>query len=90
MPITRREFESGELKPNLLIVGFLKANPDYAYTAQELRTELGTKDLTLTLRETRNILRSLVEKETIEAKTIKRVVYYIYHKPRLGFRVEGR
>ena len=87
MPISRREFESGELDPSLLIIEFLRSNPDNAYTMEELMEELASRGVNLTTGEMQNILDSLEKREKIEAKASIGVVYYIYRKPRLGFRV---
>ena len=90
MPISRREFEGGKLDPSLLIIGFLRSNADYAYTVEELLEELVSRGMDLTAEDMQGILRSLEKQDKIEAKMMRGVVYYIYRKPRLGFRVEGR
>jgi hypothetical protein len=89
MPISRREFEKGELDPSLLVEQFLRSNPDCAYTLQELMSELASK---YTLQELMSgmiskgaqfseddlgsILERLSERGRIESKTIGGVLYY--------------
>lgn len=85
MPISRREFESGELDPSLLLIEFLRSNPDYAYTAKELIGELASKGMDLTKEEMQNALSSLENRGRIESKIIHGVVYYICSKT-MGFR----
>jgi|Deesub1362A_J573_1020465.scaffolds.fasta_scaffold00246_2 acetate kinase len=85
MPISRREFESGELDPGLLLIEFLRSNSDYAYTLDELVRELGSKGIHMTGEDLRNILRSLEHRGRIESKIKYGVVYYIYRKT-IGFR----
>ncbi len=85
MPISRSEFESGELDPSLLIIDFLHSNPDYAYTVEELLEQLASSGIDLTGEEMQSILKSLESRGRIEVKTIDAVIYYIYSKA-LGFR----
>lgn len=88
MPISRREFESGELDLSLLLIGFFHSNPDYAYTVEELIGELVSRGVSLSEEEMRNALSSIEARGRIESKTLRGgVVYYIYSKPGLGFRV---
>lgn len=87
MPISRKEFESGELDPSLLIIEFLSSNPDYAYSLEELVEWLASRGVNVKVEELRAILRSLEEQEKVEVKMKVGMVYYIYRKPRLGFRV---
>ena len=85
MPISRREFEGGELDPSLLLIEFLRSNADYAYTVEELQSELAETGIDLTVEKMQDILNSLKNRGRIEAKTRYGVVYYIYSK-RIGFR----
>jgi hypothetical protein len=85
MPISRGEFEKGELDPGLLILEFLRSNPDYAYILEELIGELAKRGMDLTAEEAQSILSSLESRGRVEAKTIHGMVYYIYSKA-LGFR----
>jgi len=85
MPINRREFESGEPEPSLLVTGFLRSNPDYAYTMEELVSEVASREVDLTVEEVQSILGFLEAKGTVESKTVHGVAYYIYRKV-IGFR----
>jgi len=89
MPISSEEFESGELNLSLLITQFFRANPDYAYSVEELMQLLEPSGTILTDEDMQNILRSLEREERIKSKIIQGVVYYAYYKPKLGFRVGG-
>ena len=85
MPISRSKFESGELDPSLFLVEFLRSNPDYAYTMEELIEKLASKGIDLTAEKVESILRLLESRGRIESKMKYGVVYYIYSK-RIGFR----
>ena len=80
MPISRSEFESGELDPGILIMDFLRSNPDYAYTVYELLEQLASNGVNLTDVEIEEILKSLESRGRIKAKAKSGVVYYIYNK----------
>ncbi|MBE0415691.1 MAG: hypothetical protein IBX36_04025 [Dehalococcoidia bacterium] len=86
MPISRDEFERGELDPSLFIVDFLRSSPDYAYTLEELIAELASRGMDLAEEDLQDILSSLETRGRIESKTRRSMVYYIYRKPKLGFR----
>ena len=86
MPISRREFGSNESNSVFLVLDFFYSNSDQAYTLEELINELALRGVNLELGELKDILRTLEERGRIESKTKKGVVYYIYHKPKLGFR----
>ncbi len=90
MPISLSEFEGGELDISFLILNFLRSSSDYAYTIGELVTQLESEGANLTNEEMKSVLRSLENAGKIEAKAMGGIVYYIYRKPSLGFRVPGR
>jgi len=85
MPISRKEFESGELNLSLLIIDFLHSNPDYAYTVEELVEELVSRGTDLTAEKVQTVLSSLENRGRVEVKEIHGVIYYIYNKA-MGFR----
>ena len=93
MPITRREFEKGQLDPSLLVEEFLRSNLDYAFTLTELMEGLASeytlaqllnglmsKGAQFTAEDLQNIIDALVEKGRIESETVTDEVYYIYRK----------
>ena len=97
MPITRREFEKGQLDPSLLVEEFLCSNLDYAFTLIELMEGLASKytlaqllnglmskGAQFTAEDLQKIIDSLVEKGRIESETVKDEEYYCYRKD-LGF-----
>jgi len=61
MPISRKEFESGEVDATPVVEEFLQRNSDNAYTLDELIVELASMRVPLTRDEMRNIL-GLLEK----------------------------
>ncbi len=69
MPISRQEFESGEPDPSLLVMEFLRSNSDYAYTVEELLVVLSARRAELTEKDMLEVLRSLQEREKIEARS---------------------
>ncbi len=86
MPIRRQEFESGDPDPDIMVLEFLRSRPDYAYTLKELREFLATKEAGLAEKDLLEVPRSLQDREKVGAKTRRGMIYYIYRKPRLGFR----
>ncbi len=90
MPSGRKEFESGELDPSLLLIEFLRSNPDCYYILEELIVELASRGINVKTEEMQDILQSLEKQDKVEAKTRTGVVYYIYQKLSLGFRAPGR
>ena len=86
MPI-RQEFESGQLDLSFVVMDFLRSNSDSAYSVNELVAELAAKGMSLTVEEVQNVMLLLEKQEKVEAKTVGGMVYYIYRKPRLGFRI---
>ena len=83
MPISRSEFERGEISPGHLIIEFLCANPEQAYSLGELWREFGSS-VALSIDEFQGILLDLERDVHIESKLIKGMLYYICGK-RLGF-----
>lgn len=86
MPISGDEYELGEIDPSLFVLQFLRTNFPNAYTQDELLNILSSGEREVTQEELESMLKQLVEAEKIESKTIRSVVYYRYHKERLGFR----
>ncbi len=80
MPISRSEFESGELDPGLLLIEYLRSNPDYAYTLDELKEYLISRGVHLTTEELGNVLNTLESRGRVELKVVVGVLYYIYRK----------
>lgn len=85
MPISRREFEKGEIDPTFVLEEFLRSNSDTAYTAEELIIELASNRIALTREEVQSILRSLEAEGKIRLNTVRGVVYYVCEKT-VGFR----
>jgi len=85
MPISRKEFESGEVDPSLLVEEVVCSSPDYAYTVEELIIELASHRIGLTREEVQNILSSLEAQRKIKSNTVRGVIYYICEKT-MGFR----
>ena len=85
MPISRREFESGEPDPSLLLTELLRSDPDCAYAVEELMDELASRGMDLTAEEVQSILGSLEDRGKVESKVRYGMVYYICSK-RIGFR----
>ena len=81
MPISRKEFESGELAPSFVIEEFLRSNSDLAYTTEELVVELASNRIALTVGEVEGILGDLENRGRVSENRVRNVVYYIYHKP---------
>ncbi len=82
MPISRTEFQKGELDPSFFVEEFLRSNADCAYTVEELIVELASKKrMALTAEEVRVILDSLETDKRVSAKMVRDVVYYIHRKP---------
>ncbi len=40
MPISREEFERREIDPHWVVLGFLRARPNNAFTLEEIRSSL--------------------------------------------------
>ena len=87
MPISREEFERGEHEIGFLPLDFLRSSPGYAYTSQEVFEGLVETRGDLIQKEVEETLTALARQDKIEQKTIRGVLYYSYHKSRLGFRV---
>jgi len=85
MPISRSDFESGELDPSLLLTEYLRSTPDYAYTLDELKEYLISRGVHLTTEELGNVLNTLESRGRVESKVVVGVLYYIYRKT-IGFR----
>ncbi len=85
MPISRKEFETGELDLSFLIIDFLRTNSDDAYNVEELVAELALKGMSLTVEKVQTILSSLESRGRVQTQTRDGVVYYIYSR-RIGFR----
>ncbi len=83
MPISRSEFEYGEISPGLLIVEFLCADPEQAYSLGELWRGLGSR-VALSLDEFQGVLAGLEKEGNISSKTIDGMLYYVYAR-QLGF-----
>ena len=81
MPISRTEFEKGELDPSFVAEEFLRSNSDLAYTAEEVVVELASKRIALTVKEVEGILGELENHKRVSENRVRDVVYYIYHKP---------
>ena len=85
MPISGEEYELGEIDPSLFTLQFLHSNFPNAYTRDELLSILTSQGKEISQKELDSILKQLVAAEKVEAKTIRDVVYYRYHKKPLGF-----
>lgn len=83
MPISRSEFEMGQVSPELLVVEFLYSDQDQAYSLGELWHALGSR-VALSIDEFQELLSGLVREQRIGSKTISDKLYYICSK-RLGF-----
>ena len=81
MPISRKEFEKGELDPGFVIEEFLRSNADLAYTADELVVELASSRIALKVGEMEGLLGDLEKRGRVSENRVRDVVYYIYHKP---------
>jgi hypothetical protein len=84
MPIKRKEFESGEPQPIFAVEEFLRSNPDYAYTVEELIVELAAMRVALKVDELREILSCLETGGKTQSKVINGVLYYVYSRA-IGF-----
>lgn len=86
MPISRHEYESGEIEPSAYILQVLRGYSDTAFTLEELLTLAASEGRSLSRQQLLQIMHGLVEAGTAESKSLKDVVYYIYYKRPLGFR----
>ena len=86
MPISREEFEKGAVDPGLALLEFLRSNPELAFTLSELRDALSDSGINMEEEHLGSLIEELQKRGTIESKTVGGVVYYIYRKPRMGFR----
>jgi len=85
MPISRREFEKGEPADLMrLIMEFLRSNPLSAYSVEELREVLASKQMNLSTEEVENILSLLEALDRIKSKVVGGAKYYKYKI--IGFR----
>lgn len=85
MPISRDEYEFGDVDIGLFILQFLREHSDYAFTAEELLKGLVSSARATSLDEVITALEDLVQSNKVESKNIKGVVYYRYCKRPLGF-----
>ena len=85
MPISRGEFEQGEIDLRLVIIEFLRVNIDSAYTLNEIIEELVSEGIACLEQDVVPVLNALVDNKRIELKSIGGVLYYMYFKA-LGFR----
>ena len=85
MPISRDEYEIGEIDISLWVVQFLRERPDYAFTVDELSNALASSWRPSQGDELVRALEDLVESKRIECKNIKGIMYYRYYKRPLGF-----
>lgn len=84
MPISGSEFERGQILPGRLVVEFLSAEPEQAFSLDELWWTLGSK-VTDSLNEFRVILSDLEEKGFMRSKVINEMLYFSYAARGLGF-----
>lgn len=79
MPISRSEFERGEINPYQAVMSFLRLNKDYAWTLEEIQEKVHSQyKLTIGIEELRNFLDELAMKGIIEKKEICGVIYYCW------------
>ena len=85
MPINVDRIEGGQSPdPRRLITDFLRSNPRYAYTLEELVEALASRKVNLGVEEAQNALTSLEEWGWVKSKVVDGVKYYS-HKV-IGFR----
>ncbi len=85
MPISRGEFEKGDIDLRLVILEFLRSNSDYAHSLEEIIEQLISEGITPIYEEVNDMLTGLVNKKRLESKSISGVLYYMYCKV-VGFR----
>ncbi len=85
MPISRREFEQGEINLNTAITNYLRDNIDNAYILGELYEELLSEGFACSEEDVAHSLSELVDIKRIEVKDINGVLYHIYSTS-LGFK----
>ena len=85
MPISRGEFEQGEIDLRSIVVGFLRTNSDSAFSLEEIIGQLTSEGISSISEEVVIILTELVDKKRVETKSIDGVAYYIYCNI-IGFR----
>lgn len=81
MPVSRTEFEKGELDPGFVIEEFLRDNPDYAYNVDELIVQMASKEIALKQGDMKSILEQLETDGRIKSNIVRDKVYYIFSKP---------
>ena len=78
MPISREEFESGQLDLTVPIKRALEANPDFAFSAQEIQERLADiVERNATEAEVAQQLNNLVEEGVVEVKALGGRRWYI-------------
>ena len=85
MPISREEFESALERPAYLVLEFLRANMDTAYTAPEIASELARTGSVIEQSVAEGALGELTRRGWVETSMRDGEVYYAYRRW-IGFR----
>lgn len=85
MPISRGELESTLERPAYLILGFLRARIDAAYTAREIAVELIEAGRALDEGTLERALTELTSRQWVETSNREGEIYYAYRRW-IGFR----
>ena len=89
MPISRSDFDAGELSVEGMLVAFLRDNQDLAFTTIELIEALDAQGVQTRDDELVDALMRLESRERIESKEVAGTRYYCY-KRSLDFRPPQR
>jgi len=88
MPISRREFERGRIDPISYVEDeIFRAYPDTAFTTDEILSISARQGRRISREELNQILAVLIQRGRIEIREMEGVIYYIYLKRPLGFRL---
>lgn len=85
VPITRDEFDTGELNLDATLLAFLREHSDAAFASNELVFELDAQGIPVSLDDAAAALSRLVERSRVDSKEIAAPIYYSYNRF-LGFR----
>lgn len=90
MPISREEYEHGEIDATVYLLQLLRSYSDTAFSAIELSQIAANEGRNMEPAEIADRLNPLVAQATVECKEVGGVLYYIYRRRPLGFRPGGR